>query len=185
MLLWPALLPAHTRERDANNTAQVTYTRGPDLSGTEDGAGGIGGLLARTDANGSAYYHADANGNITALINSSQNLVASYRYDPFGNVLEAVGSHAGLNEMQFSSMPFYRGVNLFYARPYIPSLGRFGQADPIGLAGGFNLHAFVGNDPVNRIDPWGLEPKVRPIIVWVPTDQIAEKLQRGIVQVMN
>ena len=169
------------QERDSNNTVQVTYTRGPDLSGEMDGAGGIGGLLARTDANGTAYYHADANGNITALINSSQNLVANYRYDPFGNVLEANGAMAGVNEMQFSSMLRHRqsGVNLYHGRPYVPSLGRFGQADPIGFAGGLNLHTFVGNDPVNWIDPWGMEPKVRPIIILVPTDQIAEKLQRG------
>ena len=144
------------QERDANNTAQVTYTRGPDLSGDLDGAGGIGGLLARTDANGSAYYHADANGNITALINSSQNLVASYRYDPFGNVLEASGAMAGVNEMQFSSMPFYRGVNLYHGRTYAPNLHRWTQADPLGFVDGPNLHAFVGNDPVNEVDPWGL-----------------------------
>ena len=68
------------QERDVNNLPLVTYTRGPDLSGTIDGAGGIGGLLARTDngvlAIGSpsahAYYHPDANGNVTCLINSNQ-----------------------------------------------------------------------------------------------------------------
>src|SRR5207237_1648682 len=36
------------QERDAANTPQVAYTRGPDLSGTLEGAGGIGGLLARS-----------------------------------------------------------------------------------------------------------------------------------------
>ena len=38
------------QERDVNNTPTVTYTRGPDLSGTMEGAGGIGGLLARSAA---------------------------------------------------------------------------------------------------------------------------------------
>ena len=37
------------QERDANNLPLVTYTRGKDLAGTFEGAGGIGGLLARTD----------------------------------------------------------------------------------------------------------------------------------------
>ena len=37
------------QERDGNNLPSVTYTRGLDLSGTFQGAGGIGGLLARTD----------------------------------------------------------------------------------------------------------------------------------------
>src|SRR5207302_369481 len=34
------------QERDGNNTPTVSYTRGTDLSGTFEGAGGIGGLLA-------------------------------------------------------------------------------------------------------------------------------------------
>ena len=37
------------QERNANNLALVSYTRGNDLSGTLQEAGGIGGLLARTD----------------------------------------------------------------------------------------------------------------------------------------
>src|SRR5207247_7457895 len=36
--------------RDGNNLRTVTFTRGRDLSGSLRGAGGIGGLLARTDA---------------------------------------------------------------------------------------------------------------------------------------
>jgi hypothetical protein len=35
-------------ERDYQNVVQVSYTRGLDLSGTFEGAGGIGGLLARS-----------------------------------------------------------------------------------------------------------------------------------------
>jgi len=41
------------QERDTNNNPVVTYTRGLDLSMGLSGAGGIGGMLARTDANGS------------------------------------------------------------------------------------------------------------------------------------
>ena len=40
------------------------------------GAGGVGGLLARTDTNGTTYYHCDANGNVTALIDANGNIVA-------------------------------------------------------------------------------------------------------------
>jgi len=39
---------------------------------------------------------------------------------------------------------------------YSPSLGRFINKDPIGLAGGMNLYGYVGGNPVNWIDPNGL-----------------------------
>jgi len=41
-------------------------------------------------------------------------------------------------------------------RFYDPVTGRYVSADPIGLAGGMNLYAYVQNDPVNWVDPWGL-----------------------------
>src|SRR6266566_3536745 len=37
------------QERNSGNTPTVAYSRGSDLSGSLEGAGGIGGLLARSD----------------------------------------------------------------------------------------------------------------------------------------
>ena len=50
------------------------------------------------------------------------------------------------------------GNGLLYmrARYYDPAIGRFINKDPIGLLGGINMYAYVGNNPVNWIDPWGL-----------------------------
>jgi RHS repeat-associated protein len=147
------------QERNTNNVIQVTYTRGLDLSGSPSGADGIGGLLARTDANGSTFYHADGNGNITALIDGNQNIVARYEFDPYGRLIGKWGTMADKNVMQFSSMPHQgpSGLTLYPFRAYDPTLQRWLNRDPIGETGGINLYGFVGNSPVNEIDPLGLE----------------------------
>jgi uncharacterized protein RhaS with RHS repeats len=41
---------------------------------------------------------------------------------------------------------------------YDPRLMRFLTTDPIGVSGGMNIYAYVGGDPVNYVDPYGLCP---------------------------
>ena len=151
------------QERDGNNTVLVTYTCGLDLSGSLEGAGGIGGLLARTHpGNHHFYYHSDANGNVTAIINQSTNLVAQYRYDPFGNLVAQSGPLGEGNLYRFSSKEFHQASGLYYYgyRFYDPNLQRWLNKDPIGEGGGVNLHGFVCNDPANQNDPMGLVLKM-------------------------
>jgi RHS repeat-associated protein len=132
------------QERDANNLPQVTYTRGNDLSGTLQGAGGIGGLLARTvnpstliSQPSTSFYHADGNGNITMLISSSQMIVAKYLYDPFGNTLAQSGLLADANTYRFSSKEWNANSGLYYYlyRFYDPNLQRWPNHDPLGEFG--------------------------------------------------
>jgi RHS repeat-associated protein len=49
--------------------------------------------------------------------------------------------------------------DLYYNRhrDYDPTTGRYIQADPIGLDGGSNVYGYVGGNPVNDIDPLGLQ----------------------------
>jgi RHS repeat-associated protein len=50
------------------------------------------------------------------------------------------------------------GVGVYYyrARYYEPALGRFISEDPLGFAAGYNLYSYVGDDPMNAVDPLGL-----------------------------
>ena len=149
------------QERNSGNSLLVSYTRGLDLSGSLEGAGGIGGLFMRTDHLSSApyaYYHADGNGNVTALMTGAQTLAAKYLYDPFGHTLAKNGPLADANVYQFSSKEFHASSGLYYYgfRFYEPNLQRWLNRDPIGEQGGINLYAFVTNDPVDFLDPLGL-----------------------------
>ena len=148
------------QERDANNLPTISYTRGRDFSGSLQSASGIGGLLARTDHGSqlTVYYHADGNGNVTALINAQQLIVAKYLYDSFGNVLSMSGPLADANLYRFSSKEYHPNSGLVYYlyRYYEPNLQRWPNRDPIDELGGLNLYRFVGNDPVNSVDFLGL-----------------------------
>ncbi len=150
------LLPI--QERDSNNVPQVTYTRGLDLSGSIHGAGGIGGLLARTDANGSMFYHADGAGNVTALMDGNQNITARYEYDPFGKLIGKWGLMADVNRYRFSSKEAHpnSGLYSFGFRLYEPNHQRWLNRDPIQEGGGLNLYRYVFNNPFNLADPYGL-----------------------------
>ena len=150
------------QERDGNNNELVTYIRGLDLSGTLEGAGGIGGLIARTCPYPSYiyyYFHSDGNGNITAIMNGAQNLIAQYRYDPFGNLISQFGSLAEANLYRFSTKEFHPASGLYYygSRFYDPNLQRWLNRDPSGTKDGPNLYAFAHNGPINGYDSWGMD----------------------------
>jgi RHS repeat-associated protein len=100
----------------------------------------------------------DGLGNITAVIDQATGRsVARYDYGPFGEPLAESG--------EVDACPFrwqtkwYDAESQHYYfgyRHYDPRFGRWLSRDPLGEAGGFNLYAYCGNDPVNRHDPLGL-----------------------------
>ena len=133
------------------------YVWGNDLSGTLQGAGGVGGLLSVTQ-DGETYAPCyDANGNVTEYVNTNGVTVSYRRYDPFG-VMTAAGQTSSQNfRHYFSTKCLDVGLYDFGLRPYSPALGRFLSEDPIGEWGGLNLYGFCGNDPINRWDYLGME----------------------------
>lgn len=150
------------QERGADNLPLLEYTRGPDLSRSLEGAGSIAGLLAisRLDGVEPVAYHADGLGNVTALVNVQQAIVASYYYDPCGSLLAQSGPCAEINPYQFSFKEFIASGSLYYYayRFYDPNLQRCPSRNPIGEGGGLNLYTFVENQPTSRIEPLGLLP---------------------------
>jgi RHS repeat-associated protein len=150
------------QERDQNNLVKVSYTHGNDLSRTRQGAGGIGGYLARTDhrLQRTDFYHADGNGNITAMVDSLQQVVAQATYEPYGGFIERSGSMADVNSIWYSSKEHIEGPNLYYygRRFYDPNFQRWINRDPAAEDGGVNLYGFNYVDPINMVDGDGENP---------------------------
>jgi len=154
-----------------SNDGVVTndYVWGLDLSGSLQGAGGIGGLLSVT-RNGVAYFPVtDANGNITDYMDASGAVVAHREFDAYGNTVVASGAMVNDFHFWFSSKYLDYGTGLYYYgyRYYDARNGRWLGRDPIGTAGGFNIYGFVNNSPNDAIDLLGAR-----MIAWDDADKI-------------
>ena len=105
------------------------------------------------------YYHANHQGSIIGLAGDQQN---HYQYTAFGDKVRKTGNIP--NDFRYTARE-YDADDLYYyrARYYDPTTKRFLSSDPIGLAGGLNEYTYVGNDPINFIDPDGLVPVVLAI----------------------
>ena len=123
-----------------------------------DRDGGVSGILSRTTYQGSVFYGYDGNGNVTLLTDANGQDVGHYRYDAFGNTLEAVGPRAADNPYRFSTKAIHErsGLYDFGFRFYSPGMGRWLNRDPLEEEGGINLYAAMGNNPVNGVDEYGL-----------------------------
>jgi RHS repeat-associated protein len=142
-------------------TALTTRTWGLDLSGTLQGAGGVGGLLAEKQGANTYYPTYDGNGNVSEYLEADGDVAAHYEYDPFGdNVKEsyASGFVASSFSYKFSTKPLDPTTGLYYYtyRWYDPLTGRWPSRDPIEEDGGANMYGFVSNNGVNSWDVLGL-----------------------------
>jgi len=139
------LFGRHIVELNAtNNTLVRSYVWGLDLSGTMDGAGGVGGLLWVTlhtvsgPAAGTHFAAYDGNGNVVALVSATTGDVTTrYEYGPFGEPIRITGPAVTLNPFRLSTKRTDPTTDLvlYEYRTYSPSLGRWPSRDPIGEVG--------------------------------------------------
>ena len=115
---------------------------------------GIDEVFTRTEGGTTKTLLRDALGSTIAMADGT-GIQTSWTYDPYGKA-----TYTGVAQ----SNPFLYtgreldGTGLYYyrARYYHPTLNRFIAEDPIGLAGGANIYAYVGGNPISNFDPLGL-----------------------------
>jgi RHS repeat-associated protein len=134
-------------EFDASNALLRRYVYGPG-----------NGPIVWYDGTGTTdrrFLSADERGSIVSVTDSAGTLLGINKYDEFGQP-----QATNIGRFGYTGQAYLSDIGVWYyrARMYDPELGRFMQSDPIGFRGGPNLYAYVLNDPINLVDPIGLNP---------------------------
>ena len=151
-----------------------SFVWGSDLSGSMQGACGVGGMISTTIYGGShpgTYFSGfDGNGNVTALVSASDGSIAElYWHSPFGEMLGMSGRLGSDNCILFSTKWYdWESSRYYYGYRYLRPGQDWLSRDPILEAGfaseiidpeagedGPNLYSFVDNSPVFSYDPDG------------------------------
>lgn len=111
------------------------------------------------------YYHPNELGSVEAISTNNGRLLESYRYDVYGklsrydslnNPLSSslAGNRFGFTGQEYDSAT---GSYRFFYRNYSPETGVFNQRDLIEYGDGMGMYQYVGNNPSNGVDIWGLD----------------------------
>ncbi|MCI0463316.1 MAG: hypothetical protein L0Z62_40735, partial [Gemmataceae bacterium] len=156
-------------EERVSGQAQVQYVWSPVY---------VDALILRdrdTDGNGSLderlYVQQDANYNVTALVNTSGQVVERFIEDAYGKVTVLAPDWSTRSSSNYDWRYLHQGgryewvTGLYHVRrrDYDPDLGRWLQRDPLGLAPDINPYRYVGNGPTNATDPTGLARRIVPV----------------------
>ena len=124
---------------------------------------GVDQILAQESAGGSVLWTlSDQLGTVKDLVDNSGSVANHVRYDSFGGVVSqsnpAFGSRYGFTGREWDTET---GLYYYRSRYYNPGIGRFIGEDSVGFDGGdANLYRYVGNRPVDNVDPLGLSGKL-------------------------
>jgi RHS repeat-associated protein len=141
-----------------DNLLQLTASRDSGGALTQYSYDDTGRLFALQRGGAWYFVAADAAGTPRAVANAAGAVVKTLDYDAFGNLLVdsnpafelAIGFNGGLADPA-------TGLTRFGWRDYDPAAGRWAARDPLLFEGeAANLYAYVGNNPVNLVDPTGL-----------------------------
>ncbi|MFA7435686.1 MAG: RHS repeat-associated core domain-containing protein, partial [Bacilli bacterium] len=109
------------------------------------------------------FYIKNLQNDIIGITNSNGNLIVTYVYDAYGNIVsitDTSGVNLGkINPFRFKSYYFDEETKFYYlnSRYYDPLIGRFINADDIGMLASdeLNLFKYCDNNPVMHVDPNG------------------------------